>query len=426
MIPFPLENEQSNALVVDSQNSEEKLRVSPPNEHRYTLSETVDDGLLEDDRQDDSLLFIAGASGSSSTDTPRSHLEIRLKPQGKKPPPAEKIIKKRSMEWLSGTFNVKFDGKTEGIAIDRETAERLANSAIDLSFSRSEMLPGGSSREVHYGGQASILLSPDGKQAKILTVMHNLCSEFNNEGNWEEILGSHDFTVATIGRNPKKGFSKCLLPQRGWSKDKLFKKKRAFPLRNGVVWNSGKDIHVDVDVTPNRLRDPYFSSDSPSDFGNFLGNPGHFANLVDIAEVNQVVSDKFQYVNGMKICMAVFSRDGPDVKEEMEGGTTPQIAKLLQQRSSPTVPGPLEPNLIATHCGSPSRMEHVIFTGKITHVGDGYVEYDMNSFSGCSGAAIFLFEEDHPEYLRVIGVHAGYSAGLKVNIGFMTKGISWE
>lgn len=424
MKPFPLENEQWNALVVDSQNSEEKRRVSLPHEHRYTLSETVDDGLLEDNRQDDSVLFIPGASGSASPDTPRSHLEIRLKPQGKKPPSVEKIIKERSMEWLPGTFNVKFDGKTEGIAIDRETAERLANSAMDLTFSRGEMLPSGSLREVYYGGQASILLSPDGKQAKILTVMHNLCSEYNNEGNWEEIQGPHKFTVATIGRNPKKVYSNCLLPQGGWLKDKLFKKKHAFPLRNGVVWNSGKDIYVDVDVTPNRLRDPYFSSDNPSDFGNFLGNPGHFARLVDIAEVNQVVSDKFQYVKGMKICMAVFSLDGPDVKEEMEGGITPQIAKLLQQRSSADVPGPLEPNLIATHCGT--GMEHVIFTGKITHVGDGYIENDMNSFSGCSGAAIFLFEEDHREYLRVIGVHAGYSAGLKANIGFMTKGISWE
>ena len=428
MKPFPRENEQSNALVVDSQNCEEKLRVLPSREHRYTLSDTMNDRLLEDVRQDDNLLFVGGAIGSPSADTPRSHLEISIKPRKKKKPPsARKIVKKRGMACLPGKVNVKFDGKSEGIAIDRETAELLANSAIDLSFERFVMLPdGGQERTVHYGGQASFLRSPDGRRAKILTVMHNLCSEYNKEGKWEKILGPHVFTVTTIGRNPKTFVSSCRLPMTGWRRDRHFKENNAFPLRNGVVWDSGMDIFVDVDVTPDRLRDPSFSRDNQVDFERFMGDPEHFADLVDIAEVNQVVSDNFQYVKGMKIGMAVFSVDGPNIEEEMEGGITPEIVNLLQQRKSPNKRRPLEANVIATRCGSHKGSEHVIFTGKITHVGDGYIENDMNSFSGCSGAAIFLFDKDHPEYLKVIGVHAGFSAGLRANIGFMTRGIRWE
>ena len=60
--------------------------------------------------------------------------------------------------------------------------------------------------------------------------------------------------------------------------------------------------------------------------------------------------------------------------------------------------------------------------GEITEVGEKYFMHDINTYSGCSGAAIFLLDtKDHPEQLTVIGVHAGYSPKSDQNFGFNNK-----
>jgi hypothetical protein len=70
-----------------------------------------------------------------------------------------------------------------------------------------------------------------------------------------------------------------------------------------------------------------------------------------------------------------------------------------------------------------------IYTGKIKYVGVTHIEYDINSFTGCSGAVVFLLDENQPEdsvqecdYGKAVAIHSGAhpSQGDR-NYGFMLK-----
>jgi hypothetical protein len=38
-----------------------------------------------------------------------------------------------------------------------------------------------------------------------------------------------------------------------------------------------------------------------------------------------------------------------------------------------------------------------IYTGKIKYVGAKHIEYDINAFTGCAGAVVFLLDQHQPE-----------------------------
>jgi len=66
-----------------------------------------------------------------------------------------------------------------------------------------------------------------------------------------------------------------------------------------------------------------------------------------------------------------------------------------------------------------------IYTGRITFACDDHVEYDLNSFTSCSGAMVFLLDENQPnsvrqeDYGKVIAVHAGaHPTLINRNLGF--------
>ena len=64
-------------------------------------------------------------------------------------------------------------------------------------------------------------------------------------------------------------------------------------------------------------------------------------------------------------------------------------------------------------------------TGKITYVGKDYIEYDINTFNGCSGAAVALLDgapEHQKNFGKCLAVHAGYKPALGSNLGFMVSG----
>lgn len=81
--------------------------------------------------------------------------------------------------------------------------------------------------------------------------------------------------------------------------------------------------------------------------------------------------------------------------------------------------------------GEPNAIN--IYTGKITYASEGakHIEYDINSFTGCSGAVVFLLdgEGQHDsvqqcDYGKAIAVHAGaHPVLLKRNIGFLLSNV---
>lgn len=73
--------------------------------------------------------------------------------------------------------------------------------------------------------------------------------------------------------------------------------------------------------------------------------------------------------------------------------------------------------------GQPNSVN--LYTGLITYVGDDHIEYDINTFTGCSGATVFLLDQGQPpsvqqcDYGRAVAVHAGAHPFMATrNLGF--------
>ncbi|KAL3908894.1 MAG: hypothetical protein SGILL_008308, partial [Bacillariaceae sp.] len=67
-----------------------------------------------------------------------------------------------------------------------------------------------------------------------------------------------------------------------------------------------------------------------------------------------------------------------------------------------------------------------IYTGTITYVGEHHIEYDMNTFTGCSGAIVFLLDRNQPksvqqcDYGKAVAVHGGSHPFIVArNLGFI-------
>jgi len=78
--------------------------------------------------------------------------------------------------------------------------------------------------------------------------------------------------------------------------------------------------------------------------------------------------------------------------------------------------------------GKPNEVN--IYTGEITHVGEKHIEYDINSFTSCSGAIVFLLDKDQPESVdprldhgKAVAIHAGAHPFMNArNLGFKLRG----
>eukprot|EP00751_Fragilariopsis_kerguelensis_P025218 CAMPEP_0170871424 /NCGR_PEP_ID=MMETSP0734-20130129/25828_1 /TAXON_ID=186038 /ORGANISM="Fragilariopsis kerguelensis, Strain L26-C5" /LENGTH=450 /DNA_ID=CAMNT_0011250747 /DNA_START=14 /DNA_END=1363 /DNA_ORIENTATION=- len=109
----------------------------------------------------------------------------------------------------------------------------------------------------------------------------------------------------------------------------------------------------------------------------------------------------YNYTVGTKIAISIIK--SPDSKEVKE-------SKHLRFRNVD----------LNEFFGKPSSV--TILMGEITKVGEKHFMHNINTHSGCSGAAIFLLDtEDRSEQLTVIGVHAGYSPKSEENFGFKNK-----
>jgi hypothetical protein len=76
--------------------------------------------------------------------------------------------------------------------------------------------------------------------------------------------------------------------------------------------------------------------------------------------------------------------------------------------------------------GSPDTVN--IYTGKITYVGETHIEYNINSFTGCSGAIVFLLDNNQPpsvqscDFGKAVAVHSQSHPILsKLNLGFKIR-----
>lgn len=78
--------------------------------------------------------------------------------------------------------------------------------------------------------------------------------------------------------------------------------------------------------------------------------------------------------------------------------------------------------------GQPNKVN--IYTGEITHVGEKHIEYDVISFTSCSGAIVLLLDKGQPESVdpnldhgKAVAIHAGAHPFVNDrNLGFKLRG----
>ena len=250
---------------------------------------------------------------------------------------------------------------------------RLQKSAMYLATYCRNLVTG---TIVGYEGQGSILRSPDGRHLKFSTAKHNLESGPNEYGEFE-VCKWH---VPVLPEHIKGGGghqAPITFPETGWTKTN----NTLIHLRDGAASASGLDI-----------------SFGPSADARSILHDSDFTPL-------DVVKNSFVYRVGMKVAVLVYKFGG-----------SIEI----------NVPGFDDQTKIPFYVGRPK--DTLVLTGTITHVGKLHIEYDVNTFPGCSGSAVILLEEGHPDFLKAIAVVAGhmtYRTGMKTNIGFKLTGMRW-
>ncbi|KAL3924761.1 MAG: hypothetical protein SGILL_000843 [Bacillariaceae sp.] len=121
---------------------------------------------------------------------------------------------------------------------------------------------------------------------------------------------------------------------------------------------------------------------------------------------SEVVSPKFEYKVGQKLVMLISS---VGLKATATPESTGSVGEKTQQEID-EIYGP--PDSVA------------IYTGEITEVGEFHICHNINSYSGCSGAAIYLWDGDDQhdsvsveDHGKAIAVHVGFEPMLQSNIG---------
>jgi hypothetical protein len=115
------------------------------------------------------------------------------------------------------------------------------------------------------------------------------------------------------------------------------------------------------------------------------------------------VRDDFVYEVGQKVGIAVYS----------DTGATKKTA---------SAPAHVTDETLREVFGEPRQTN--IYTGEIKYVGTHHLEYDINSFNGCSGAVVFLLDKKQPasvlesDWGCAIAVHAGAHTRVERNIAF--------
>ena len=109
------------------------------------------------------------------------------------------------------------------------------------------------------------------------------------------------------------------------------------------------------------------------------------------------VRQSFKPEKGQKVGIAIrFTEDSRPTPETIVGAADIEALKDLN---------------IDTYYGQPGHVN--IYTGEIKYVGPKHIEYSINSFTGCSGAVVFLLDQNQPDSVdqtdwgKAIAVHSG-------------------
>lgn len=305
---------------------------------------------------------------------------------------ADKVMdKSRRYRTIDGVPGVGTDDSED---ISQAFAARIKGSVIFLRFVCQNLQNG---KKVPYLGQAGILRNPANGVLKFATCKHNLGTEENEHGELEVCLAPHECVLAD-------GFTADIrLPSTGWSKTL----NSATELRDGITWSNGFDISLGPIVNEQTAEE------------NWPNDPvrAGFLNRLLTTELSlDVVDDNFSYDEDLKIGIIV-NNPGVDEKAFSEVGG---LDGIEVENTCATIARGVKETKIAAVCEEKDVV--MIYTGQITLNGSQHIEYNINTYKGCSGAIVIVMDRDHPDFGKALAVHAGYKTELRTNLGFKLAG----
>jgi hypothetical protein len=135
---------------------------------------------------------------------------------------------------------------------------------------------------------------------------------------------------------------------------------------------------------------------------------GPAPSIVSLEQSFQMVREDFKLKKGQKIGIAVCMPPIDGVRSSL-------------QKKYPSLNATLLDDIYGLSTG---RLVNV-YTGEINRVGSSHIEYNNNSFEGCSGAIVFLLDKNQPasvkesDYGCAIAVHAGAHPFYERNLAFV-------
>lgn len=254
-------------------------------------------------------------------------------------------------------------------------------------------------RIAHFEGQVFIVGSADHASEFYMTALHNMLSENNKKGEWEECS---DRFLVLPGGDPEDAF-RVEFADKGRTRQET----DAVVLRDGHLWKTGNEV----------CRGP--RADPRAYIGNRQGT--QFRGQV---EPFTVVDTGFQYHVGLSIAIVVYTQNKNILtKLPKDFGLTLQVTNDNTQGFFSKLFGRLLPNFCKPQ---PATSDLIITTGEITEVGQDHIEYNVNTIGGHSGGVVVVRSPSHPYYMHAIAVQAGFKEGLGQNIGFKLQGMSFD
>jgi hypothetical protein len=167
-----------------------------------------------------------------------------------------------------------------------------------------------------------------------------------------------------------------------------YNSQSSVPLRENVAWSFGIDISVGKPIES-------YTDGITSEHVSF-----------------QIVRPSFSFERGQRVGIAVYMKRKPTLLTASHSAEDP-------------LPNVSDDDLVSVF-GRPGNVN--IYTGKITLAGYRHIEYDINSFIGCSGAIVFLLDENQPgsvlegDHGKAVAVHGGAHPTLtNRNLGFKLR-----
>ena len=263
-------------------------------------------------------------------------------------------------------------------------------------------------KAVHYVGQAAIVRDPNTGVRMFATSKHNLTTHKSKvTGNLEICNDPH---LCTLGKNGSA--AEIIFPNTGL---KLNNSSHKVDLRDGYTWSCfDNSLGPVVDRNTGAINHP-----------NRPAKADRLNRLIEQSTPFEVVWDDFLYKKGLKIGVVVYYPGAQEEEKEEdfseEVGGLSGVVNLLSSKIGGVLFKAVDWLKLKIFHVFRQKADVMIYTGVITRdakAGEDHVEYNVNTFKGCSGGIVIVMDRKHPDFGKAIAIHAGYSKSLKTNLGF--------